>query len=37
MIGSFLTVGEQVLILFALMAVGFALGKIGRASCRERV
>lgn len=27
MIGSFLTVGEQVLILFALMAVGFALGK----------
>ena len=27
MIGSFLTVGQQVLILFALMAVGFVLGK----------
>ena len=30
MIASFLTVGQQVLILFALMAVGFALGKTGR-------
>lgn len=28
MIGSFLTVGQQVLILFALMAVGFILGKV---------
>ena len=28
MIGSFLTVGQQVLILFALMAVGFVLGKV---------
>ena len=27
MIGSFLTVGQQVLVLFALMAVGFGLGK----------
>ena len=27
MIGSFLMVGQQVLILFALMAVGFVLGK----------
>ncbi len=28
MIGSFLTVGQQVLVLFALMAVGFGLGKV---------
>ena len=28
MIHSFLTVAQQVLILFALMAVGFVLGKV---------
>ena len=34
MIASFLTVGQQVLILFALMAVGFVLGKTGRMDDR---